>query len=154
MSVSKIVDLRNQSEAGEYGVAFASRQTTGDYDHAFMIWYYSDPSNHRTVRRGAGFYGVAAENAFDLVLGTSGGLLDDSRERIDHQLIVLVSKPTFDASIAVEIRYGNGETYRLGFNDCTTFVESVAKAVAGLTVPSRLANLFPNRFIRAMFDAN
>ena len=126
MAESKIVDKRNQDELGEYGIAFAARKKDGLFDagHAFMVWYFSDPANNRTTYRAVGFY--PSGTMYDVVVNGSGGqVLEDSDSEIAKQLIVLISKPAFDSALAVESQYSDA-TYTLGFNDCTTFVESVA----------------------------
>ena len=89
MPLSKTIDLRNYSEAGEYGVGLASRDEQGDYDHAFIVWYYSDPLGLRSTRRAAGFY-PAGGDLYDLIIGGAPGtVMNDSKEHIAKQLVVL-----------------------------------------------------------------
>src|SRR5262249_47070473 len=77
---SKIIDRRKAHKPGEYGIGFASRAVKNDYEHAFVIWFYSDPKGKRTVRRGAGFYPAGTKDkAYDLVMGISGTVDDDSK---------------------------------------------------------------------------
>src|ERR1035441_6771543 len=95
--MAKVIDRKKMGEPGEYGIGFASRAVKDDYEHAFVIWYYTDPKGKRTVRRGAGFYPAGTiDKAYDLILGTSGKVYDDSKEKIKKELIVLVSRNDFD----------------------------------------------------------
>lgn len=149
----KIVDKRVRSEEGEYGISFASRNTNVANPHAFVIWYYSDPQGRRTVRRGAGFYPTADASMYELVIGANGRVVDDSRQQIAKEIVVLVNRDVFDRAVNVESQYRN-ETYRLGRNDCVTFVSKVAVAVPGLKVPDRLPNLMPATFIGSLHDEN
>jgi len=151
---TKIVDKRNQSKVGEYGVSFATRKLSGalDLGHAFIIWYYSDPGGNRTTKRASGFYPVDAD--YRLVAGVApGDVLDDSETDIAKQLVVLVSKPAFESAVEVESEYSNG-TWSLGFNDCVTFVENVARKLPGLQLPSRVVNIYPSSYIAALWDEN
>jgi hypothetical protein len=152
----RTVDKRNATEAGEYGIGFSAKASDDGYDHAFIVWYYSDPKGMRTVRRGAGFYPVASPDtkSYDLIFGITGMVFDDSKVKVDRELTVLVNKDVFDRAIAVEQRYQNGHTYHLALDDCTTFVTQVASAIPGLTVPNRVTHLYPSSYISALFDAN
>lgn len=150
----KIVDKRVRSEPGEYGISFAARDEQGSYEHAFVIWYYSDPAGNRTNRRGAGFYPTGDPSVYDLLVGgTVGKVFDDSEEKIGKQVIVLVNSDIFKAALKVESKYSN-DTYRLLTNDCVSFVATVAETVPGLKVPSRVTNLSPSTFVAALHDAN
>ena len=152
--MTKIVDKRVRSEPGEYGIAFAARDEQGSYEHAFVVWYYSDPIGKRTNRRGAGFYPTGDPDAYDLLVGgTEGKVFDDSKQKIAKQIIVLVNSDVFEAALKVESEYSNG-TYRLLTNDCASFVATVAETVPGLNVPSRVMNPFPSTFVAALHDAN
>jgi len=152
----KSVDRRNASEIGEYAVGFASKASGGGYDHAFVIWYYSDSAKQSSVRRAAGFYPVANDGnkPYDLVLGLTGKVFDDSKTKTSHELTVLVNKEIFERALVVEAQYKTNETYRLGFNDCTTFVQEVAAIIPDLQIPSRLTHVYPSDFIKALYDAN
>lgn len=151
--MDKIVDKRNASEPGEYGIAFVERDAQGAYDHAFVVWFYSDPVGQRTMRRGAGFYPVGGDFYDLLIGGTQGQVFDDSREKIAKQLIVLVTSDVFAEALEVEKQYANS-TYRLGTNDCVSFVSAVAQTVPGLNVPDRITNMYPSMFIGALYDSN
>ncbi|MER9565788.1 hypothetical protein [Mesorhizobium sp. M0571] len=155
MGQPKIVDKRNSSEVGEYAISFAARDSSGnDYDHAFIVWYYSDPQHLRTNRKGAGFYPVGGD-AYDLTIGgTTGKVFDDSRERIAKEIIVLVNSDIFAAAQAVQSQYETGQTYRLLVNDCVSFVAAVANTIPSLFVPDRITNITPSTFISSMFDGN
>jgi hypothetical protein len=152
----KTVDKKNASEIGEYAIGFASKVSDGGYDHAFVVWYYSDPKGNQTVRRGAGFYPVANDNtkSYDMILGVTGKVLNDSKANVSRELTVLINKDVFDKAIAVEDKYKNGQTYHLGFKDCTTFVAEVAGSVPGLKLPSRVTHIYPSSFVTALYDAN
>jgi hypothetical protein len=152
----KTVDKRTASEAGEYAIGFASKASNGGFDHAFVVWYYSDPSGNQTVRRCAGFYPAADDNtkSYDMILGVTGKVFDDSKVKISQELTVLVNKDTFDAAIVVEDKYKNNQTYRLAFDDCTTFVSKVATKIPTLKLPNRLVNVFPSSYIEALFKGN
>jgi hypothetical protein len=151
--MQKIVDKRNQSEDGEYGISFAARDSLGSYDHAFVVWYYSDPAAQRTNRRGAGFYPTGGDYYDLLIGGAPGKVLDDSREDIAKQVIVLINSDLFQTALAVESQYANA-TYRLGTSDCVSFVGEVADKIPGLVVPSRLMNIYPSSFISDLYDSN
>ena len=151
---NKIVDLRNQSEVGEYGVAFAARDAQGSYEHAFVVWYYSDPKGKRTNRRAAGFYPTGDGKFYDLVIGgVPGQVEDDSQQKISQQLIVLVNKSVFDVCVKAESKYKDA-TYRLMTNDCVSFVEAVGATIPGLKLPSRVTNIFPSSYIGSLYDMN
>lgn len=152
----KTVDKRNSSEIGEYAVGFASKASDGGFDHAFIVWYYSDPNGQRTVRRCAGFYPVSdsSTKSYDMILGVSGKVFDDSKVKISQEITVLVNKEAFDRAIAIENQYKNGQTYHLGFGDCTTFVQNVAASIPGLNIPSRVEHIYPSDFVSALYDAN
>ncbi|MCG2641431.1 MULTISPECIES: hypothetical protein [Bradyrhizobium] len=152
---SKVVDKRNASEVGEYGISFASRDTSAnDYEHAFIVWYYSDDAHHRTNRKGAGFY-PAGGDKYDLTIGgTDGVVFDDSKEKIAKEIVVLVNKDIFAAAQAIQTQYQKGETYRLIVNDCVSFIEAVAGTIPGLSVPSRTLNPTPPLFVSALFNGN
>lgn len=155
MSTTKVVDKRNQSEVGEYGIGFANRATAGssDYEHAFVVWYYSDPQGMRTVFRAAGFYPTSGD-AYDLVFGEDGQIVDDSRQNIDREAVVLVNHDVFEAARAVQSQYQSGHTYNLLSSNCVGFVSAVAAAVPGLEVPSQALYVFPSTFIARLFDIN
>jgi hypothetical protein len=152
----KTIDKKTASEVGEYGIGFASKASDGGFDHAFLVWYYSDPNGSQTVRRGAGFYPVANDNtkSYDMILGVTGKVIDDSKTKISQELTILVNKDIFDAAIAVEDKYKNDKTYRLGFDDCTTFVSEVASQIPNLSLPNRALNIYPSSYIQALFNKN
>lgn len=152
---SKVVDKRNASEVGEFGISFASRATSAnDYEHAFIVWYYSDDVHHRTNRKGAGFY-PAGGDKYDLTIGgTSGTVFDDSKEKIAKEIVVLVNSDIFAAAQAVQSQYQQGQTYRLVVNDCVTFIEAVAGTIPNLVVPSRALYPTPPLYVSALFDGN
>lgn len=152
---SKVVDRRAASEVGEYGISFASRDmSTLQYEHAFIVWYYSDAAHHRTNRKGAGFYPVDG-NKYDLTIGgTDGIVFDDSKEKIAKQIVVLINKNIFDAAQAIQAQYQKGLTYRLIVNDCVSFIEAVAGTIPGLNLPSRALNPTPPRYVSALFSGN
>jgi hypothetical protein len=152
---SKIVDKRNQSEQGEYAIGFASRKTAGssDFEHAFVIFYYSDPQGMRTVRRGLGFYPTTS-SVYDLLVGEVGAIIDDSKEQIDKELIVLVNSGVFNAAKAVRSNYESGRTYSLFANNCVTFVSEIASVVPALVVPNQWLNPYPSNFVAALYDSN
>lgn len=152
---SKVVDKRNATEVGEYGISFASRDTSAnDYEHAFIIWYYSDDVHHRTNRKGAGFY-PAGGDKYDLTIGgTDGIVFDDSKVRIAKEIVVLVNSDIFAAAQAVQTQYQNGQTYRLLVNDCVSFIEAVGGTIPGLSVPSRVLKPTPALYVSALFDGN
>jgi hypothetical protein len=154
--VQKTIDKRNASENGEYAIGFASKASDGGFDHAFVVWYYSDPQGNRTVRRCAGFYPVSADKtkSYDMILGLSGKVFDDSKVKISQELTVLVNKDVFDLAIAIEEKYQNGHTYHLGFDDCTTFVMKVAASIPGLAIPDRLSHIYPSAFITSLYERN
>jgi len=78
-------------------------------------------------------------------------------------LVALVNKKTFDDSWAVAHPFFNvpalsaitfsGE-YRLGVNDCMTFMINVSKALKGVVVPNRGATEPPQAFLRRLIDSN
>ena len=107
----KTVDKRNSSEIGEYAVGFALKASDGGFDHAFIVWYYSDPNGQRTVRRCAGFYPVSdsSTKSYDMILGVSGKVFDDSKVKISQEITVLVNKEAFDRAIAIENQYKNDD---------------------------------------------
>jgi hypothetical protein len=152
----KTINKRKASEIGEYAIGFASKGSDDGFDHAFVVWYYSDPEGNRTVRRCAGFYPVSDENtkAYDMILGITGRVLDDSKTKISRELTVLINKDVFDNAIAVENDYKNGQTYHLAFNDCTTFVRKVAASIPGLNLPNRVTHIYPSAFLAALYDDN
>jgi hypothetical protein len=154
--LQKTIDKRNSSEQGEYAIGFAAKASDGGFDHAFVVWYYSDPKGVRTVRRCAGFYPVADDDtkSYDMILGVSGRVFDDSKTKVSQELTVLVNADVFGEAIKVEDRYQNDHTYRLAFDDCTTFVIKVAASIPGLTIPSRLTDIYPSSFITGLYDAN
>ncbi|NCB85556.1 MAG: hypothetical protein EOM44_13865 [Bacteroidia bacterium] len=152
--INKIIDKRMFSEMGEYGISFASRNSGGnDYEHAFIVWYYTDKKHLSTVRRAVGFYPSVGDFYELLVEGVPGKVIDDSKEEIDKQLIVLVNKNIFDSALMVEASYSDG-TYRLLSNDCVSFVRKVALAINRITVPNRITNIYPSSFISELFDSN
>lgn len=135
-------------------VAFASRARDGDdYQHAFVVWFYDDEAARRSNRKAAGFHPVGADKYDLLLVGTSGIVFDDSKEGIEKELVVLVNSDVFEAARSVEGHYAEG-TYRLGFNDCVTYVQHVAERIASLSVPPRFANLTPSRFVGSLFAQN
>lgn len=154
MAESKVVDKRNRSEPGEYGIGFASRSTVSDdYEHAFVVWFYSDNAAQRSNRKAAGFYPLGGD-LYDLVIaGTSGAVFDDSKQNIEKELVVIVNSDVFEAARSVEKHYSDG-TYRLGFNDCVTYVLHISETIPHLLIPSRLTNLTPSRFISSLFAQN
>jgi len=126
----KTIDRRNASEVGEYAIGFASKIVKGDdYEHAFVVWYYSDAAGMRTVRRAAGFYPAGDVEWYNLMLGAEGSIADDARTKINEELTVLVNGDIFNQAMSVEGRYKSGHTYRLGVDDCTTFVAEVASCI-------------------------
>lgn len=155
VSQSKVVDKRNASEAGEYGISFASRDASAnDYEHAFIVWYYSDDAHNRTNRKGAGFYPVGGDK-YDLTIGgTEGKVFDDSKQKIAKELVVLVNSDIFAAAQGIQSQYSTGQTYRLIINDCVSFIEAVAGTIPGLSVPSRALNPTPPLYVSALFDGN
>lgn len=151
---SKVVDRRNQSEQGEYGVSFASRQANGSYEHAFVVWFYSDPKGKRTNRRAAGFYPTGAGDEYDLIIGgVPGQVEDDSQQAIAQQLIVLVNKAVSDVCVQAESQYKDA-TYHLLANNCVSFVEAVGTAIPGLKLPNRLTHMFPSTYVSSLFGMN
>jgi hypothetical protein len=152
----KTIDKRNASESGEYAIGFSAKAAADGYDHAFIVWYYSDPKGNRTVRRGAGFYPVSSTTtkAYNLIFGITGKIFDDSKVKADRQLTVLVNKDIFDQALAVERDYTNEHTYYLGFDDCTTFVKNVATAIPGLKIPNRATHIYPSAFITGLYEDN
>ena len=152
--MKKIVDKRNLSESGEYAISFSSREKGELYDHAFIVWYYSNAEGKRTDMRAAGFYAVGADSMYDLIIGgVPGKVLDDSNEKINKQIIVLINKSIFETALQVEKKYQDS-TYRLGTNDCVTFVSKVAEVIPGLEIPSRVLNIYPSSFIAALYNDN
>src|SRR5260221_2765086 len=89
-NVQKTIDKRNASENGEYAIGFSAKAADDGYDHAFIVWYFSDPKGNRTVRRGAGFYPVSSPDtkAYDLILGITGKAFDDSKVKASTELTV------------------------------------------------------------------
>ena len=151
----KAIDKRNTSEPGEYAISFASRMVADDYEHAFIVWFESNPQGFLTTRKAVGFYPTSANKAYDLLLAAGDGkIYDDSMEKIEWQLAVQVNRNVFEKARQVEGKYKDGQKYQLAFNDCVTFVEQVANTVPGLVVPSRITNIFPSSFIKAMYESN
>ena len=153
MTESKIVDKRVRSEANEYAISFAARDEKGSYEHAFVVWYFSDPLKRRTNRRAGGFYPAGGEKYKLLIGGVPGEVLDDSKEKIAKSLTILVNKEIFEQAELVEDQY-NDNTYLLLANDCTTFVQKVCEVIPNLIIPNRTLNIYPSSFIGALYDKN
>jgi hypothetical protein len=137
-----------------FHLPLAIRPGSYDYEHAFVVWYYSDEAHHRTTRKGAGFY-PAGGDLYDLTIGGADGkVFDDSKEKIAKEIVVIVNRNVFAAARAIQSQYQTGQTYRLIFNDCVSFVESVAAVVPTLVMPSRILYPTPSRYVSALFDCN
>jgi len=158
---NKVLDKRVRSESGEYGITFAARKkgTPNDFDHAFVIFYFSDPNGHRTVRKAVGFYPAGDVSKVDkfeykAIFGGEGVIVNDSSESIATEITVIVNKDVFEKATSVKTDFESGKSYWLGWRDCVSFVGSVAEKVPDLNIPNRILNITPAAYIIEMSASN
>lgn len=173
---AKELDLRTMSDqTGEYNVAFCARPSpdaTGKPGHAFVSYSHVLPGGDReflsighTVAAG-----VTPPSAIWSYFGSSvSGLLKEELYTSIRQncLDVQVNKVDYDRARALAssplsllgIVPADGivlEAYKLGADDCMTFLIDVANSLRskGLKVPARHTGELPMPYVQRLSDAN
>jgi hypothetical protein len=173
---AKEIDLSNMTDpTGVYNVAFCARPSpdvTGKPGHAFVAYSHANPNGDRdflaighTVGAGVG----PASAGWSYFGGPVSGLLKEERYTSIKQncLDVTVNKADFNQARALGedplFRMGVTaqpgtvfEAYKLGLDDCMTFLISVAETLKsrGLKVPVRGATELPMTYIVRFIAAN
>lgn len=153
-----IIDRRTHPQAQQYAVAFAAQSGRSEHDtgHAFVIWYKEDSQARQSTQQAAGFYPVSGgKKGYDLLFQYSPGkIFDDSKTKRDYVLVVLMDKSDYDVARSVMTKWDDPKkNYGLLLNDCVAFIEEVAQK-AGMAIPSRLANMYPEQYLKALKSAN
>lgn len=175
-SCAKEIDLSNMTEAsGDYNVAFCARpspDSSGKPGHAFVSYSHVQPNGNRDFTAightvGAGVGPVSA--AWSYFGSPVSGLLKQERYTSIKQncLDVRVNKTDFDnaRALAADPLFKLGltaqpgtvfEAYKLGADDCMTFMISVANTLKskGLKVPARGATELPMAYVVRFIAAN
>lgn len=151
--MSKIfyLDKRIKTEPQEYAVTFSAQ--IGELGHAFASLIWGDDVAMATMQKGVGFYPEGNESKIKAAFGGAGMVLDDTWEKAEVILSVLVNQSAFEAAQAVVERWEKPTSYYLGINDCTTFVGELAEAVE-LETPSRLFSPYPIQFVESLVELN
>ncbi|WP_316228260.1 hypothetical protein [Bradyrhizobium sp. SZCCHNR1039] len=173
---AKEIDLSNMTDpTGVYNVAFCARpspDSSGKPGHAFVAYSHANPDGDRdlvaighTVSAGVGPVSAAWSYFGDSV----SGLLKEERYTSIKQncLDVTVNKNDFNQAraLAEDPLFKMGltaqpgtvfEAYKLGLDDCMTFLISVAETLKsqGLKVPTRGATELPMAYIARFIAAN
>lgn len=167
----KVLDLRTMSEAsGEYEVSLCSRPSPSGSTpgHAYVIYSAKLTGQSRQVLS-VGFTTAAgpakaALSYLGWMPAVPGHLSEEIYTSIKERCVVtVVNKKTFEDAWAVAHPFAklpalssltfSGE-YRLGVNDCMTFMVSVAKVLKGVVVPSRGVTELPQAYLRRLIDSN
>jgi len=173
---AKEVDLRTMSDpTGEYNVAFCSRpspDTTGKPGHAFVSYSHVLPGGNReflAIGHTVGADVTPAKAIWSYFSDPVSGLLKEELYTSIRQrcLDVQVDKSDYDRARA---RASNAlallgivpadaivlEAYKLGAEDCMTFLIDVANSLKskGLNVPARQAGELPMPYVQRLSDAN
>lgn len=148
----KRIDKRVRSEANEYAVSLAAEG--GELGHAFVIWNKGDEAAKMTTQQVVGFYPQADKNKFEAIFGLSAGkIFDNSREKADFLLIILVNADAYERARKVFDKWKSSGNYLLGFSDCTTFAGEIG-ATIGLDMPSRMFAPYPIDYVKAIAAKN
>jgi len=175
-SNAKSIDLSNLTDpTGVYNVAFCARpspDTAGKPGHAFVAYSHAAPNGDRDFvsighTLGAGVGPVSATWSY---FGSPvSGLLKEERYTSIKQncLDVVVNKADFNKAralaedplfkLGLTVQTGTVfEAYKLGLDDCMTFLISVAETLKskGLKIPARGATELPMAYIVRFIAAN
>lgn len=149
---TEYIDKRSRSEATEYAVSIAAE--VGDLGHAFIVFNKGDDTAKMTVQQTLGFYPQTDKNNYEAIFGYSKGqILDDSMEKPDYKLIVLVNSEAYNAATVVLNKWSKAGNYLLGFSDCTSFVGEIGNAI-GLNMPSRIFAPYPIEYVKGIKERN
>lgn len=175
---SKDIDLRTMSEAsGVYDVAFCSRPSpdpSGKPGHAFVAFSHKPPDGDRDFLA-IGLTVAAGVTPAGSILSwfywgspVSGRLKAEQYTDIRQNCLnVGVDKQDYDRARALTddplqklgVTQAPGiifENYKLGAEDCMTFLTAVARKLEGkgLKVPQRGGTELPMHFVQRFIDAN
>jgi len=149
---TKRIDKKIKSEANEYAVSLAAEG--GELGHAFVVWNKGDEVAKMTTQQVVGFYPGADKNKFEAIFGLSPGKIwDDSKEKPDFVLIVLVNGDAYERARKVFDKWKSNGKYLLGFSDCTTFAAEIGAAI-GLNMPNRIFAPYPIDYVKAIAAKN
>jgi hypothetical protein len=170
---AKTVDLRKSStpDKTQYKIGFCARESSnpsGLPGHAFVMFQTAPPSgNGSFVSIGLSPMGTKNE-VKAITLTTVDGYLHEEKMSVGQCLFVAVSKEQYEQAFNItaiplltalglySTKYGVLAEYRLLANDCVSFAQRIANALAphGLKVPSRVAYPTPMGFIEEMIASN
>lgn len=166
--IQKVIDLRDVNSADSYFVMFIGRaqsllpealsgQPFSLGGHAYAGWGREDAAQQRSYASVYGLYPKEdAMGKWSLIIGSIPGEIREGLERdIGARLICRVSQRTYSEAQNVRTNYQSAASYQLLYNDCTTFIADVAKAV-GLKTPDRniSGSAFPFPFVRSLVEIN
>lgn len=157
-NATSYIDLRTSKQDLTYAVSLVAEKprTKEQFGHAYVVWYREDPKSQRSVFQAAGFYPEASgKKGYDLLLQLSSGkVYDDSNTKRDIQLVVLLDSSQYEKTRSVIAKWSDpAKRYGLLLNDCVSFLEEVATRI-GLNLPSRLENILPADYVKALITAN
>jgi hypothetical protein len=172
---AKELNLRTMSEVGEYNVAFCARPSpdaTGKPGHAFVSYsrvVSGDDREFLAIGHTVGADVAPAIAVWSYFGSPVSGLLKEERYTSIRQncLDVKLNKSDYDQARALA---SNPlallgiipadrivlEAYKLGADDCMTFVIDVANSLKskGLHVPPRHTGELPTPYVQRLSDAN
>jgi len=175
-ALAKEIDLRVMTDqSGDYDVAFCARpspDTTGKPGHAFVSFSHVQASGDRdflAIGHTVGADVSPAKAIWSYFGSPVSGLLKEERYTAIKQncLDVNVNKADYDRAKAftadplaqLGISATDGvvlEAYKLGSDDCMTFLIDVANSLKsrGLHVPQRNSGELPMAYVQRLSDAN
>lgn len=170
---AEVIDLATMSEAGGYEISFCARPSpaTNKPGHAFVAFSKEAGNDNREFLSightvGAGTSAAAATWSY-FGSAVPGVLKEEVYTSIRQNcLTTKVNSADYAAAKALTVsplaKMGIGaggpviEAYKLGANDCMTFLIDVAQTLAprGLKVPARGATELPMDYIQRFIAAN
>jgi len=173
-ATSETIDLRNQSEAGDYEVAFCARPSPngGLPGHAFVSFSSTNPGQQRD------FISVGHTPSQDSGLGwtlwsrigrpVNGVVAEERYTSVSEQCLqVKVNRATYaelrqrTVDPFAIIGFSDVGTpvvhpYKLGIKDCVAFAITAARHLQslGMQVPDRHDNETPVHYIERLIEAN
>lgn len=160
VAISKVRDIRRDSEADGLYVVFCARESpnvTGFPGHAYVVLGRDDEINKLCVIDAFGFQ-PANEGDSGIVKAVPGNVVEPYVKDYDKplpgvcRLILKVDRSQYDSVDAIRKKWSDRE-YRLSGPNCIDFVDDAAKAL-NLSRPYRSVTQRPHSYVHRLTEQN